>query len=139
MCCPECAVLLCVYVSICTQVAVKVVQVGSDTELLNFLRELECLAHLRHPNVVPFCAAVLEVRCGAGCLWFVHCPQQQRECLDRDLICARGVAGKTKHTAGSNCGHRLHALFLTVCSLPVPEHVHTIHRSLSVAAGWSVS
>jgi hypothetical protein len=37
------------------------VQIGSHTELLNFLREIEALANLRHPNVVPFCAAVLEV------------------------------------------------------------------------------
>lgn len=42
------------------EVAVKVVQIGSHTELLNFLREIEALANLRHPNVVPFCAAVLE-------------------------------------------------------------------------------
>jgi hypothetical protein len=45
----------------CCQVAIKVVQIGSHTELLNFLREIEALANLRHPNVVPFCAAVLEV------------------------------------------------------------------------------
>lgn len=51
------------------EVAVKCVQVGCDTELLNFLRELECLANLRHPNVVPFCAAVLE-EVGCRC-WLV--------------------------------------------------------------------
>lgn len=54
MCCVSCS-------RCCHQVAVKVVQIGSHTELLNFLRELEALANLRHPNVVPFCAAVLEV------------------------------------------------------------------------------
>jgi hypothetical protein len=44
------------------QVAVKCVTVRTDTELLNFLREVECLAALRHPNVVPFLGAVLQVR-----------------------------------------------------------------------------
>lgn len=55
-------------------------QIGSHTELLNFLRELEALANLRHPNVVPFCAAVLEVgwgpdlwKGGGACGW-VHVP-----------------------------------------------------------------
>jgi hypothetical protein len=43
------------------QVAVKCVTVRSETELLNFLREVECLAALRHPNVVPFLGAVLQV------------------------------------------------------------------------------
>eukprot|EP00878_Enallax_costatus_P039869 GHUV01045797.1.p1 GENE.GHUV01045797.1~~GHUV01045797.1.p1 ORF type:complete len:441 (+),score=116.28 GHUV01045797.1:347-1669(+) len=42
------------------QVAVKQVLVRSETELLNFLREVECLAALRHPNVVPFLGAVLQ-------------------------------------------------------------------------------
>lgn len=55
----DCHCYCCCY---CCQVAVKVVQIASHTELLNFLRELEALANLRHPNVVPFCAAVLEVR-----------------------------------------------------------------------------
>lgn len=44
------------------QVAVKQVLVRGETELLNFLREVECLAALRHPNVVPFLGAVLQVR-----------------------------------------------------------------------------
>lgn len=35
--------------------------VRSEAELLNFLREVECLAALRHPNVVPFLGAVLQV------------------------------------------------------------------------------
>lgn len=43
------------------QVAVKQVLVRSETELLNFLREVECLAALRHPNIVPFLGAVLQV------------------------------------------------------------------------------
>lgn len=43
------------------QVAVKCVSVRDETELLNFLREVECLAALRHPNVVPFLGAVLQV------------------------------------------------------------------------------
>lgn len=42
------------------QVAVKCVTVRSEAELLNFLREVECLAALRHPNVVPFLGAVLQ-------------------------------------------------------------------------------
>jgi hypothetical protein len=37
------------------------VTVRSESELLNFLREVECLAALRHPNVVPFLGAVLQV------------------------------------------------------------------------------
>jgi hypothetical protein len=47
-------------------VAVKRVRVGSDTELVSFLREVECLAGLRHPGVVPFLGAVLQVRKGTG-------------------------------------------------------------------------
>jgi hypothetical protein len=54
------------------QVAAKVIQVASATELLNVLREIEALATLRHPNLVPFCAAVLEVR-RTGCC--CHCMQ----------------------------------------------------------------
>lgn len=44
------------------KVAVKVVSIRSDSELLNFLREVECLAALRHPHIVPFLGAVLQVR-----------------------------------------------------------------------------
>lgn len=42
-------------------VAVKCVRVSSATELTNFLREVEVLAGLRHPHVVPFLGAVLQV------------------------------------------------------------------------------
>lgn len=46
------------------QVAVKCVAVHSETELINFLREAECLAAVRHPNVVPFLGAMVQVgRC----------------------------------------------------------------------------
>lgn len=43
------------------------ITVASASELLNVLREIEALAKLRHPNLVPFCAAVLEVRKTAWC------------------------------------------------------------------------
>jgi serine/threonine protein kinase len=55
-------VLLLLLLLLLLQVAVKCVTVRSEAELLNFLREVECLAALRHPNVVPFLGAVLQVR-----------------------------------------------------------------------------
>lgn len=44
-----------------SDVAVKRVRVGSETELVSFLREVECLATLRHPGIVPFLGAVVQV------------------------------------------------------------------------------
>ncbi|GBF89363.1 hypothetical protein Rsub_01935 [Raphidocelis subcapitata] len=49
-------------------VAVKKVRVASESELVNFLREVECLAALRHPGVVPFLGAVLQ---GSGRCWLL--------------------------------------------------------------------
>jgi serine/threonine protein kinase len=56
------------------QVAVKCVAVRSESEFINFLREVECLAAVRHPNVVPFLGAVLQV--GQDSFWFLsnYCP-----------------------------------------------------------------
>jgi hypothetical protein len=47
-------------------VAVKRVRVETDVELSAFLREVECLSGLRHPGIVPFLGAVLQVG-GGGC------------------------------------------------------------------------
>eukprot|EP00877_Chromochloris_zofingiensis_P011552 jgi/Chrzof1/6650/Cz19g04100.t1 len=41
-------------------VAVKCVRISSETEMVNFLREVECLAALRHPHIVPFLGACLQ-------------------------------------------------------------------------------
>jgi hypothetical protein len=43
-------------------VAVKRVRVETEVELGAFLREVECLSGLRHPGIVPFLGAVLQVR-----------------------------------------------------------------------------
>ncbi|KAI8468190.1 MAG: kinase-like protein [Monoraphidium minutum] len=49
-------------------VAVKRVRVAGESELVSFLREVECLSGLRHPGVVPFLGAVME---GAGHCWLL--------------------------------------------------------------------
>ncbi len=41
-------------------VAVKAVRVASETELNNFLREVEALSRIRHPHVVPFLGAMVD-------------------------------------------------------------------------------
>lgn len=41
-------------------VAVKQLTIEKYTDANNFLRELEVLAHVRHPNVVPFVGVVLQ-------------------------------------------------------------------------------
>ena len=42
-------------------IAVKCVRVAAGTELSNFLREVEALSMLRHPHVLPFLGACLQV------------------------------------------------------------------------------
>ncbi|GAX74482.1 hypothetical protein CEUSTIGMA_g1931.t1 [Chlamydomonas eustigma] len=41
-------------------VAVKCVRVSKDTELTSFLREVEAMSLVRHPNVVPFLGACIQ-------------------------------------------------------------------------------
>lgn len=85
------------------QVAVKVVQIGSATELLNFLREIEALANLRHPNIVPFCAAVLEVGGVWSCLVLLPGCQsaQSLACLNRAVCIAQYLQQHAAEPSGS--------------------------------------
>ena len=49
------------------QVAAKSVRVAQASELFNFIREVEALALLRHPHVLPFLGAGV-LRAQRGCL-----------------------------------------------------------------------